>query len=201
MVLENPQISQWHYRCPKDPRTRKHRCDFGQFSAMKLDPAATKALQTALSDPDTIIRLVHEGIERSARAAPSGAELGRQIAKLDNRRARIVDGYEMGSIDAGDFRKRVTSIDAERNAVRLQMEAAEPPEIDESACVDVAYAFARWSRLGRARRRKLLESFGVRFWIEKEGRGFHARVIVSRIEIGVLSSAVIYKKMKRLNVE
>jgi hypothetical protein len=123
-----------------------------------------------------------------------GAELGRQIVKLDNRRRRLVDGYEMGSIDPADFRKRIISIDAERNAVTLQMEAVESPEIDESACVDLAYAFARWSRLGRARRRRLLESFGVRFWIEKEGRGFHARVIVSRIEIGVLSNAAIYKR-------
>ena len=191
----------WLYRCPKDRRTRKKTCDLGQFSSSKLDPVVTAALQAALSDADTIVRLVHEGIERSRREAPSGAELGRQMTKLSNRRGRLVDGYEMGSIDPTDFRKRVASIDAERNAVTLQMEAVEPPEIDDSACVDLAYAFARWSRLGRARRRRLLESFGVRFWIEKEGRGYHARVRVSRIEIGVLSNAAIYKKIKRLGVE
>jgi hypothetical protein len=201
MVIRSRRVGQWNYRCPKDHYVRDNGCDLGQFSSKKLDPAVTQALQAALSDADTIIRLVHEGIERSASEAPSGAELGRQMTKLVNRRSRLVDGYEMGSIDPADFRKRVAAIDAERNAITLQVEAVEPPEIDESACVDLAYAFARWSRLGRARRRRLLESFGVRLWIEKEGRGFHARVIVSRIEIGVLSNAVIYKKMKRLNVE
>ena len=201
MVLEDRRVAQWNYRCPKDRRARKEKCDLGQFAASKVDPIAGSALQAALSDPDTIIRLVGEGIERSNRNAPSGADLGRQLAKLSNRRSRLIDGYEMGSIDATDFRKRVASIDSERSAVTLQMEAVGPPEIDESACVDIAYAFARWSRLGRARRRRLLESFGVRFWIEKEGRGKTAYARVTRIEIGILSNAAIYKKIKRLGIE
>jgi hypothetical protein len=112
----------------------------------------------------------------------------------ERHRARLSWGVEVrtGLIDPIDFRKRVAAIVAERNTLTLQMEALEPPEIDESARVDVAYAFARWSRLGRARRRRLLKSFGVRFWIEKNGKGFHACARVTRIEIGVLSNAVVY---------
>ena len=115
------------------------------------------------------------------------------MTALDNRRRRAVDMFEMGTIEAAELRKRIGTIDADRNALRLQMDASEPPEIDESACVDLAYAFARWGRLGRARQRKLLEAFGVRFWVDKQGRGRHARAVVSRIEIGLLSNATIYK--------
>jgi hypothetical protein len=140
-------------------------------------------------------------MERIASEQPSGADLGRRMTLLDNRRARAVDAYEMGAIEAAELRKRIATIDSERDALRLQIDLAEPPEIDEGACIDVAYAFARWGRLGRVRRRKLLESFGVRFWVEKDGKGFHAKARLSRIEIGVLNSAAIYKKMKRLNVE
>jgi hypothetical protein len=44
MVLEDKRGNGWLYRCPKDPRTRKQRCDLGQFSSRKLDAAATEAL-------------------------------------------------------------------------------------------------------------------------------------------------------------
>lgn len=47
----------------------------------------------------------------------------------------------------------------------------------------------------------MLEGFGIRFWIEKEGRGKAARVIVARIELGLLDNAVIYKKLKRLGID
>ena len=201
MVLEDKRSKIWNYRCARDHRGRERQCDMGQFSASKLDPKATEALTAALSDAETIIRLVHEGMERSAAAAPSGAELARQMTMLDNRRRRLVDGYEMGTIEPADFRKRVATIDTERNALSLLMEAAEPPEIDEDACIDLAYAFARWGRLGRVRRRKLLEAYGVRFWVDKQGRGRNSVVLIPRIEIGALNCAAIYKKIKRLGVE
>jgi hypothetical protein len=100
--------------------------------------------------------------------------------------------FEMGTIEAADLRKRIESIDAQRGAIQLQLNAAEPPEIDESVAVDLAYAFSRWGQLGRARRRRMLESFGIRFWVEKKGRGRGATVLIPRIEIGSLNSAAIY---------
>jgi hypothetical protein len=193
MILENRRSQSWHYRCARDRRGRKHKCDMGQFAASKLDAVASQALSNALTDPDTIIRLVHEGIERTAAEAPSGADLSRQMVALDNRRRRIVDGYEMGTIELADFRKRIVGIDAERNALTLMLETAEPPEIDESACIDLAYAFARWGRLGRSRRRKLLEAYGIRFWVDRQGNGRNSIVLIPRIEIGLLNCAAIYK--------
>ena len=192
MVLEDHRANRWLYRCGRDRRLRKTTCDLGEFTAWKVDQAADVAIEAALCDADTVIRLVREGMERSATLAPSSRELGRRLTLLANRRARILDAYEAGEYDLSELRKRTAAIDAERHALELQAEAAEGPEIDESACVDVAYAFARWGRLGRSRRRRLLESFGVRFWVEKDGRGRHARCGIARIEIGSLSNVMIY---------
>lgn len=192
MVLRQPHSPSWVYRCARDRRGRMRRCDLGEFVAWKVDEAAALAIEAALCDADTVLRLVREGIERSAIQGPSSRELGRRMTLLANKRARMLDGYEGGDYELHELRKRLAGIDAERHALELQMEAADGPEIDESACVDLAYAFARWGRLGRARRRRLLESFGVRFWIEKDGRGRHALARVARIEIGSLSNAVIY---------
>jgi DNA invertase Pin-like site-specific DNA recombinase len=194
MVLRQPRPARWVYRCARDKRGRTHRCDLGEFVSRKVDEAAGEAIGRGLSDADTVIRLVRKGIERGALAAPPAAELARRLTLLANRRARILDGYEAGDYELAEMRKRLAGVDAERNAIELQMEAAEGPEIDESACVDVAYAFARWGRLGRARRRRLLESFGIRLWVEKDGRGRRAAARVVRIEIGSLGNAVIYNE-------
>lgn len=192
MVLEDRRARAWHYRCARDHRGRSNQCDLGEFVARKVDAAATQALETALCDAETVIRLVREGLDRSALALPSPRELGRRLTLLANKRARMLDGYERGAYELPELRKRLAGLDAERHALELQMEATDGPEIDESACVDLAYAFARWGRLGRSRRRRLLESFGVRFWVEKNGRGKQAQARVARIEIGSLSNAVIY---------
>src|SRR5262249_27401122 len=120
---------------------------------------------------------------------------------LANRRTRVLDAYEAGEYELAELQKRSAGIDAERRAIELQLEAADGPEIDESACVDLAYAFARWARLGRSRRRRLLESFGVRFWVEKVGRGRHATARITRMEIGALSNVIISKKLKRLGID
>ncbi|MBK7949129.1 MAG: hypothetical protein IPK00_10405 [Deltaproteobacteria bacterium] len=174
MVLNDHRRGTWHYRCSRDHRGRKNNCDLGEFVARKVDHAASEVIEAALSDADTIIRLVREANDRLAEAAPSGRELARRITALYNRRRRLVDIYETGEIDLAEFRKRVSAVDADRNSLAVMMDATEPPEIDESACIDLAYAFVRWGRLGRSTRRRLLESFGVRFWVEKDGRGRHA---------------------------
>jgi hypothetical protein len=103
----------------------------------KVDCAALEALGRALSDADTIMRLVHEGIERNACERRSGADLTRRLTTLDNRRRRAVDMFEMGTIEPADLQKRIGTVDAEREAVRMQLDLAEPAEIDESLCVDL----------------------------------------------------------------
>ena len=201
MALHQPRATRWVYCCAQDQRGRRASCDLGEFVAHKADEVAAEALETSLSDADTVIRLVQEGMNRSSLALPSGGELARRLTGLEKRRRRIVDLYEIGEIDRSEFRKRVSGIAGERNALEATMEAAELPAIDESVCIDVAYAFARWARLGRARRRRLLESFGVRFWVEQEGHSRHAFARVVRLEIGALSDAIIFKKLKRLGID
>ena len=70
--------------------------------------------------------------------------------------------------------------------------------IDPDAVVALVDVFSSWRDLDRRTKRDLLRSFGIRIFITKIGRG---RLHAERIQIRSLDEALIYKKMKRLNVE
>ncbi len=185
------------YICGNRPHKK---CNASQISTRLADPQIDTALERMLGSPEMLERLLdaaREGGER--RAASQAGETQRKLAELENRRVRVKDAYEAGVYDVRELQKKVGNLDGEISVLRGLMERETVDlELDPAIQRQVIDIFSEWGFCTRDQKRRLLRDFQIRMRITVPVRRV---VAVEGVEIGVLCSAFMYKKMKRLSVE
>jgi hypothetical protein len=199
--MQTPKDSRGYYgyRCGNYGR-EPHRCPTGQASQRISDPALDQELEKILGDLDTLTLLIEESAREAERRAESPpAETTRLITEGENRKRRVKDAYVAGTFDLEETQKRLAAIDGELSILHgLLAHQERAISIDPDAVVALVDVFSSWRDLDRRTKRDLLRSFGIRIFITKIRRG---QLHVERIQIRSLDEALIYKKMKRLDIE
>lgn len=197
-----PSLQSAAYLCPN---TLREGCGTGSISQALADPLIDTALELRLGDRRTLERLIQEaGIESQSRASASAQDLQRRLRELAGRRSRVQDGYEKGLYLAEEAAKRLGQVEDQRAEIEALMATEErAPEISPELVTALVDVFGHFRDLTREEKRQLLRDFLVRIRVRKvPGLGRRRVLQVDSIRLGLFhDNAVIYKKMKRLNVE
>jgi len=186
------------YQCGRGGRGR---CEARSQTSVRIaDPQLDRQVEALLGDLDTLRMLLDAATRERARdASVASRDLSRRASQLANRRERLIDAYEAGSLALPELQKRIGQIDAERAAVEAAMGAPETPDpVPDEVLADIVEVFAAWANLRGAERRALLRAWRIELYVERAARGV---LRVERLRIGAVpGDAWIYKKMQRLGI-
>jgi len=101
-----------YYRCPRLGVEHDHQTC---IQADLIEPAVIFAVRQNVID-EQITKLPIDKPTRNFAA---------ELQQLEQRRARLIDGWEIGAISRDDFAKRAAAIDAERTAIENEQKAVE----------------------------------------------------------------------------
>lgn len=174
------------YVCSRGSRARCERRH--QLSVRVADRVLDAELERLLGDLDTLRLLLDATTRTRARDESAAArELERRAAQLENRRARLLDAFEMGALAPAELRKRIGAVDAERAAVAAAQDAPGALEVvPDEVMADLVEVFASWASLRSAERRALLAAWRIEVYVEIEWKAIR----VDRLRIGALPGDV-----------
>ncbi len=145
-----------------------------------LDGAVWDALRGLILNPDTILAEIEaaagDGARQATEAAGTLEKLDRAISEVERQRARLLDLYLQGHLDAGAYAAKVAEFDAKRAALTVERDAragrrAEgialqiPTDDVRAAC---AHLSARLDALTFDQRRHLLRTLVERVTATRE---------------------------------
>jgi hypothetical protein len=136
-----------YYRCRSNtPRHRQRTggCAFAHQRRAPVDEALRQLISAEFSRPGMIRRLIEQVFESrrlSVGAGQSADEINATLAKLEKRRERVLDGYEIGHIPLVDLEKRLAKIEAQKSATEALLLQTRCP--DDREVVAIAKRVAR----------------------------------------------------------
>lgn len=170
---------------------RAGRCEQGDAAVTLADPVIDAALEERLGSEDVLRRLLDAAAQDARSRRSPTTDLGRRMAELSNRRARVQDGHEAGVYSASEATKRIATIDADYAAlveIAGRDEAAQV-RVDGALVAEVVDVFGSWSELRREERRRLLAAYRVRVALRTTKRRRPPEV--ESIAVGLLSRDVV----------
>jgi DNA invertase Pin-like site-specific DNA recombinase len=183
---------------------RAGRCDQGHAAVTLAEPTIDAALEERLGSEDVLRRLLDRAVEEArTRRAPT-SDLGRRMAEIANRRARVQDGHEAGIYSASEAAKRIAALESEYAALAElagREDVAVP--VDGTLVAELVDVFGSWRDLRRSEKRRLLAAYRVRVAVRTTKRKHPPEV--ESVAIGILGASRdgvrVFKKMRRFGIE
>lgn len=117
--------TQEHYYCSSHFPGHEPKCGARSLQRVALDHVVTDILKQRFRDPEFLLWLVKQS-ERHAEVKTDAAKLERQIAGIEAKRVRVVDGWQDGVITKADFMKRTAALDQQARELRTLLPSKAP---------------------------------------------------------------------------
>ena len=186
-VHADKRRSSFAYHCDR----RYTSCSGAQASTKRVDARLHTDLEAILGSPESVTRMLDQALQaRKREAAPSGAELGRRLALLENRRSRAREAYEAGVYELRELQKREKALDSERAGIEVLMATEDDWTPPEGLADTLVAVFGSWAGLSRRARRDLLREWRVEIVGAVTGPRRHRHFEIERVRMGVLPALV-----------
>ena len=125
MKANSAHGGQEHYYCSSGHPRRTSSCGARSLQRVALDREVTGIVKERFRDPEFLLWLVKQS-ERQAEVKTDAAKLERELAGIEAKRARVVDGWEEGIITKADFVKRTAALDQQARELRTLLPSKAP---------------------------------------------------------------------------
>jgi DNA invertase Pin-like site-specific DNA recombinase len=137
----------------------RDRCGVRYMRRDRLEPALNKLFSQTLTKPAFLKRHILAPLGQKRQSQGNSELLRGQLASLEGKRKRILDGYFEGVITATERDQRIGDVDRELHVISsLLAKEAPPPDLTLETLVDVFAPFVEFDLLNRDDKRRLLNT-------------------------------------------